>query len=117
MPKTKLTAREKLRQEHERAKSLADRSRQLMKKALIGMEPWCLHDVRRSFVTHCNELSLAPPHIIEAAVNHIGSAKAGVAGVYNRASWLPERRQLLEAWSAYVASLVGPGPSPGSGPA
>ena len=33
MPKSKLTAREKSRQERERAKSLADRSRQLMKKA------------------------------------------------------------------------------------
>ena len=33
MRKTKLTAREKSRQERERAKSLADRSRQLMKDA------------------------------------------------------------------------------------
>jgi hypothetical protein len=33
MPKSKQTAREKSRQERERAKSLADRSRQLMKKA------------------------------------------------------------------------------------
>ena len=31
MPKSKLTAREKSRQERERAKSLADRSRQQMK--------------------------------------------------------------------------------------
>ncbi len=33
MPKSKQTAREKSRQERERAKSLADRSRQLMKQA------------------------------------------------------------------------------------
>jgi hypothetical protein len=33
MPKRKLTAREKSRQEREQAKFLADRSRQLMKKA------------------------------------------------------------------------------------
>src|SRR5208283_3808501 len=34
MPKSKLTAREKSRQERERAKSLEDRSRQLMRKRL-----------------------------------------------------------------------------------
>ncbi|PYX24599.1 MAG: hypothetical protein DMG82_07945 [Acidobacteria bacterium] len=33
MPKSKLTAREKSRQERERAKSLADRSRQQMKSS------------------------------------------------------------------------------------
>jgi hypothetical protein len=33
MAKSKLTARENIRQERERAKSLEDRSRQLMKKA------------------------------------------------------------------------------------
>jgi hypothetical protein len=33
MPKSKLTAREKSRQERERAKSLADRSRQQMKRS------------------------------------------------------------------------------------
>jgi integrase len=81
--------------------------RSLMKRKLLGIEPWCLHDLRRSYVTHCNELSLAPPHIIEAAVNHLGAAKLGVAGVYNRAQWLPERRALAEAWSAELGRIVG----------
>jgi len=35
MPKSKITAREKSRQERERAKSLENRSRQLMKKAAL----------------------------------------------------------------------------------
>ena len=64
----------------------------------LPLEHWTTHDLRRSFSTHCNELSLAEPHIIEAAINHVGGAKAGVAGTYNRAQWLPQRRQLLEAW-------------------
>jgi hypothetical protein len=44
-------------------------------------------------------------------VNHIsGTAKAGVAGVYNRALYLRERREALEAWADYVGRLSGAGP-------
>jgi hypothetical protein len=43
------------------------------------------------------------PHVVEAVVNHMsGLAKAGVAGVYNRALHLDERRRALDAWAAYV---------------
>jgi integrase len=70
------------------------------------MEPWVLHDLRRSFVTHVSECGIAQPHVVEAIVNHISGAKAGVAGVYNRASYLNEKRQALELWGAHVAALV-----------
>jgi hypothetical protein len=30
------------------------------------------------------------PHVIEAIVNHVSGSKAGVAGVYNRATYRPE---------------------------
>ncbi len=48
MPSNKLTAREKLRQERERAKSLADRSRQLMKKAALLQEKSQREDVTQA---------------------------------------------------------------------
>jgi integrase len=70
---------------------------------LPELERWTPHDLRRSFVTHANELGLAPPHIIEATVNHVSGHKAGVAGVYNRASYLRERRELMEKWDKIVA--------------
>ena len=67
--------------------------------------PWTWHDLRRTMVTHMNEMGAAP-HVVEAVVNHItGAAKAGVAGVYNRALYLPERRRALEAWAEYVGHL------------
>src|SRR5262249_43046379 len=56
------------------------------------MPHWVLHDVRRSFVTHLNERKLALPHVIEATVNHVSGHLAGVAGVYNKALYLAERR-------------------------
>ena len=57
-------------------------------------------------VTVMNEKLAIPPHVVEAVVNHVsGLAKAGVAGVYNRALYLSERRRALQRWSDYVAEL------------
>jgi integrase len=70
------------------------------------MAPWRLHDLRRSFVTHINDRGFAPPHVVEAIVNHISGHLAGVAGVYNKAQYLAERRQALDLWSAHVVALV-----------
>jgi integrase len=72
-----------------------------------AMAPWTVHDLRRSFVTHMNEQSIAQPHIIEAVVNHIsGAGKAGVAGVYNRAKYRAEKSAALAAWAAHVETIV-----------
>ena len=70
------------------------------------MSAWTIHDLRRSFVTHVSEHGFAQPHIVEAVVNHISGAKAGIAGVYNRAAYLTEKRQALELWDAHIAVLV-----------
>ena len=54
-----------------------------------------------------NERLGIAPHVVEAVVNHVsGSAKAGVAGVYNRALYLDERRKALTAWAEYVARIA-----------
>jgi hypothetical protein len=70
------------------------------------MAPWRLHDLRRSFVTHINERKFAPPHVVEALVNHVSGHLAGVAGVYNKALYLDERRHALWLWGRHVAALV-----------
>jgi integrase len=66
---------------------------------------WTLHDLRRTAVTGMAELGIAP-HVIEAAVNHTGAAKLGVAGVYNRASYGEEKRTALQQWADHVERLV-----------
>lgn len=79
-------------------------------RAAAGLEPmapWTLHDLRRTMVTAMNEQLGIQPHIVEAVVNHIsGLAKAGVAGVYNRALYLDERRRALEEWATLVSRLA-----------
>ena len=59
--------------------------------------------LRRTMVTVMNEKLGIAPHVVEAVVNHLsGAAKAGVAGVYNRALYLSERRRALQAWAQHV---------------
>lgn len=68
---------------------------------------WTLHDLRRTFVTRLYELNV-PPHVVEATVNHIsGEAKVGVAGVYNKAQHLPERKAAMDRWATEVERIVG----------
>jgi hypothetical protein len=67
---------------------------------------WTLHDIRRSVTTHLNENGIAQPHIVEAVLNHQDGHKGGVAGVYNRAQYLLEKRQALNMWGAHVRALV-----------
>ena len=70
---------------------------------------WTLHDLRRTVVTGMNELGIQP-HVVEAVVNHVsGRAKAGVAGVYNRANYANEKRMALQAWADHLDQLLGLG--------
>ena len=73
---------------------------------LEGVPSWTLHDLRRTMVTVMNEELGVPPHVVEAVVNHMsGAAKAGVAGVYNRALYVKERKRALERWSKFLRRI------------
>jgi hypothetical protein len=45
------------------------------------------------------------PHVVEAVLNHLSGHKAGVAGVYNRATYRQEKRDALEGWAGHVLKL------------
>lgn len=65
------------------------------------------HDLRRTVVTEMNETLRIEPHVVEAAVNHVsGAARAGVAGVYNKALYLEQRTLALEAWGNLLREIV-----------
>jgi len=66
---------------------------------------WRLHDIRRSVATKMADIGILP-HVIEAVLNHISGHKAGVAGIYNRAQYAPEKRQALDQWGAHVEALA-----------
>ena len=74
---------------------------------LATLPAWILHDLRRTMVTVMNEHLGIQPHVIEAVVNHTsGVAKRGVAGVYNRALYLDDRRNALSRWAEYLDRLI-----------
>jgi hypothetical protein len=53
-----------------------------------------------------NEKLGVMPHVVEAIINHAsGIAMAGVAGVYNRALYIDERKRALNSWAEYLAKL------------
>ena len=46
------------------------------------------------------------PHVIEQALNHVSGAKAGVAGVYNRAKMSDAVRSALQAWADHIDRIT-----------
>jgi integrase len=77
----------------------------LLDKRTPDVAAWNLHDFRRvgSTVMH-DELGI-PPHVVEVILAHVGH-RAGVAGVYNLAAYLPERRRAMERWAEHVDAMV-----------
>lgn len=76
-----------------------------IKDSGVRLEHWTHHDLRRTMATRMAETGTAP-HIIEAILNHVSGHKAGVAGIYNRASYEPQKRIALQKWASYVEALV-----------
>lgn len=72
---------------------------------IMQVPPWRVHDLRRTAATGMVELGVLP-HVVEAVLNHVSGAKAGVAGIYNRSELMPERKAALLRWSRHVAGLV-----------
>ena len=66
---------------------------------------WTPHDLRRSFATHAAGIGIQP-HIIEACLNHVSGHKGGVAGVYNKATYEPEKRTALDRWAEHLLTVV-----------
>jgi integrase len=69
------------------------------------LEPWTLHDTRRSVATHMAEIGVQP-HIIEAVLNHVSGHKRGVAGIYNRARYDREIAAALQLWAAHLIAIL-----------
>jgi integrase len=71
----------------------------------VKVRPWRLHDLRRTVATRLGELSTLP-HVVEAILNHISGHKAGVAGIYNKATYAREKQSALRAWGEYLRQCV-----------
>jgi integrase len=70
------------------------------------LDHWTPHDLRRTASTLMNDRLGVLPHVVEAILNHVGGAKAGVAGVYNKALYLRERVEALNLWADHLTAIV-----------
>lgn len=73
---------------------------------IAGKRPdWVLHDFRRLASTVMHEKLGIQPHIVERVLAHVGH-QSGVAGTYNKADYIVEKRRALEKWAEYVDEVV-----------
>jgi integrase len=66
---------------------------------------WIPHDLRRTAATMMAELGVQP-HVIEAVLNHVSGHRAGVAGIYNRASYEREKAVALSLLAEHLTAIV-----------
>ena len=75
-----------------------------------ALPPWTLHDLRRTAATGMADIGIQP-HVVEAVLNHISGSKRGVAGVYNRSTYAPEKKRALNNWADRVLAIIKEAPS------
>lgn len=73
----------------------------LSREKWFGLPRFTVHDFRRTASTILHEQGWNTD-VIEKALNH---TMKGVRGVYNKAEYLDQRREMLQAWADYLDAL------------
>jgi integrase len=71
---------------------------------LPDLEPWTIHDLRRTVGTGLGKLGVSR-FIIARVLNH---ADRTVTGIYDRHEYLEEKRRALEEWGMFLVNLIEP---------
>jgi integrase len=77
-----------------------------MQAGLAALAPWTVHDLRRTAATEMARLGVSR-FIIGRILNH---ADRSITGIYDRHSYLAEKRQALDLWAREMESLTKPTP-------
>ena len=70
-----------------------------------AIEPWILHDLRRSVASGLAALGTNLP-VIERCLNHVSGSFAGIVGVYQRHDFADEMRAAMDRWGRNVETSV-----------
>lgn len=71
---------------------------------LIDIDPWTLHDLRRTWSTNAARLEI-PPHIAERVLSHT-APEGRVASIYNRYRYEDEMRAAQDKMGKFILTLV-----------
>ena len=78
----------------------------LDKAAKSITDPWRLHDLRRTCGTGMARLKV-PRLVISQVLNH---AEGGVTHIYDRHTYLEEKRRALDSWARHLETIIEPQP-------
>jgi len=70
-----------------------------------GIEPWTLHDLRRTFATNLAALG-TPIHVTEKLLNHVSGTTGGIVAVYQRHAYEDEMRAAVTRWERHFVRLL-----------
>jgi integrase len=76
---------------------------QRAKKQYLQLEPFTVHDLRRTGSTLLNELGLNSAWIEKCLAHEEGRSSRGV---YNKVEYEPQRRHMLQEWADTVDAWV-----------
>lgn len=77
---------------------------------LIGLpskpiNPWTLHDLRRTYATNLQRLGIKL-EVIEALLNHVSGTRAGIVGVYQKHRWETEMREAVTTFDDWFTKTI-----------
>ena len=75
------------------------------RRSTMELPDWTFHDLRRTATTGMARLKV-PPHVADAVLNHKEGAIAGVAAIYNKYAYLPDRQKALRKWEKHVLKQI-----------
>ena len=84
------------------------KSKSAFDKVLKDVEPYKLHDLRRTFATTLQSLSV-PLEVREKLLNHISGSQSGIAGVYNVHPFRQEMKDAIAKHDEFLISLLARG--------
>jgi integrase len=82
-----------------------DRVKRVLDARMGEIELWKIHDLRRTVASGMARIGVAVP-VIEKVLAHVSGSFKGVAGVYQKHSFLPEMTGALQLWGDHIDRLV-----------
>jgi integrase len=75
-------------------------------RAVIGLDDFRVHDLRRTAATRMAEMGVNP-HTISLILNHVSARRGTVTGkIYNQYSYDREKREALRSWGARLEEIL-----------
>ena len=81
------------------------KAKPLFDRQLENLEPWVIHDLRRTFASGLQALGIRI-EVTEKLLAHTSGSMAGIVGIYQRHTYKDEMREAVERWETKIASLL-----------